>query len=42
VAAQSHWGLTWTANGVPRGALDPIDAQQTANVRVFEVQTVDR
>ncbi|NUR06767.1 MAG: hypothetical protein HOQ22_07270 [Nocardioidaceae bacterium] len=42
VTAQSHWGVSWTANGRPMGALDPIDATDTANVRVIEVQTVNR
>ena len=40
--AAAHWGLSWTFNGAPQGALDPIDAQQTENVGVFEVQTINR
>jgi hypothetical protein len=40
--AHAHWGLTWSFNGQPQGALDPMDAEQTENIGVFEVQTINR
>ncbi|MEP7091719.1 MAG: hypothetical protein ABI776_16590 [Nocardioidaceae bacterium] len=38
VTSRAHWGLSWTSNGAPQGALAPVDATQVDNVRVIEVQ----
>lgn len=40
VTATSSWSLTWTSNGEPQGALDPVTAAQTAPIKVDEMQTV--
>ena len=40
VTSTARWGLSWTANGAPRGNLPGITASQTDDVKVIEVQSV--
>lgn len=40
VTSTARWGLSWTANGAPRGDLPGITASQTDDVKVIEVQSV--
>ena len=40
VSVQTNWGLSWSANGVPQGALDPMSMTGVNEIPVIESQSV--